>query len=82
MTSGYSDNLVTATLFPCPEGVTVSKDLCNLHRATCSPERSGCAIYLARLPGLALVVVAYWIFGLKHAVIVIKQIDIVSMFLK
>ena len=26
--SAYSDNLVTVTLFPCPEGVTVSGDLC------------------------------------------------------
>ena len=27
-TSGYSDNLVTLTLFPCPKGVTVIGDLC------------------------------------------------------
>ena len=26
----YSDNLVTVTLFPCPEGATVSGDLCIL----------------------------------------------------
>ena len=30
--SGYSDNLVTVTLFPCPEGVTVrSGDLCTMN---------------------------------------------------
>ena len=27
-TSGYSDNLFSVTLFPCPNGVTVSGDLC------------------------------------------------------
>ena len=27
-TSAYSENLVTVTLFPCPEGVTVSGEIC------------------------------------------------------